>query len=1114
MSQRLLQLDDVRNTDSPDKVASLFKQLGYNATRFAQPLAVRDLELPARSSEVIEDSYLIADHQKGATNSLQVLLFQLHRNEWETPSTASNRMRAIAQGLCRRPSKFLLIGTQNYRQLMLVNPRTSLDAQMIVKTSIRKLLIDRTSPTPYDRDRLEAIAARDLDPQSLYKAQCEAFDVEKLTKDFYKGYKEIFEQVQQSVRAHNPHAYFEDASRLHQFSQRLLGRVMFLYFLQKKEFLAGDRKFLNTQYDRLKSDSEDADFYTKVLEPLFFEMLNKERPNSQSQWGQIPYLNGGLFDRDYGDEVIDATGWQTPETITLPNSLFDPSAEKGVLKFFNSYNFTVSENVQGDEDVAVDPEMLGKVFENMLAADERGQSGTFYTPRGIVHFMCVESLSRYLADESGVDLEVVKQLAEYETELPDADLKKLLTKDQMKKLKQALETVKVCDPAVGSGAFPLGMMQVILSVRQAIAQRESGVAIQRGSLTMSKWKRDIIANNLYGVDIKPEAIEIAKLRMWLSMVVDIPTVDDVEPLPNLDYKLMAGNSLISTIAGEHLIPDPTKTQQGMLNVTPIQAAIQPLLDLQHQYFESHADERKELSKQIREAEANVFRVAIGDCRQYWQGEQRKLEQDIKRVNKASAIQVKKQQAIEGKLKELDGVEIDVKRGLRSLDFFQWHLNFNDVFREKGGFDVVIGNPPYVRQEQIKALKPALQAEYECYTGTADLFVYFFERGFRLLKPNGNLTYICSNKFMRSGYGEKLRKFLSSEGSIQHLIDFGDAPVFEAIAYPSILQVARTVPKDHQVRSLTWDAEKSVNEFASVFRSSSFLITQKELTSDGWRLEFPATLRLIEKLKAAGSLDEYIDGKFYRGIITGLNEAYVIDRVTRDELISEHPSSAEVLKPFLRGKNVKRWRLNATDEYLIKIESSDNRKHSWTGHLERDAERIFAQTYPAIHARFNTFRNALIERDDQGKYFWELRSCKYWDDFEKPKIIYPDIYEHQSFTVDTSGFYSGNTCYFIPAHQLWLCGFLNSWVVEWLYSRLSNKVRGGYLRAFTDCMKQIPIPEASSTDRQAISALVQKCLDAKGQNVAEWEAEINDRVAHLYGLTPEEIKIIGEIKDGR
>ncbi len=626
MVERLLQLDDVRHTDTPEKIASLFQKIGYNAN--AQQLAIDDLELPQRSAEAIWDAYMIADYKRGS-ESLQVLLFQLDSDEWQSPSVASNRMRSLAQSLCRRSSNFLLLGTKDYDQLMLVNPRKTFDSDMNLKVNIRKLLIDRINPTNYDRDRLEAIAARDLSPQKLYDAQCEAFDVEKLTKEFYKGYRSIFEEVQRVIKANNPHPYFEDKSRLHQFSQRFLGRIMFLYFLQKKGFLGGDRNFLKSRYPK-RSLAEDTDFYTDLLEPVFFEILNQQRPNHESPWGKIPYLNGGLFDRDYGVDVKDASGLETPPQIQLPNSLFDPSGEKGILKFFNSYNFTIAENVQGDEEAAVDPEMLGKVFENLLLSEDRGQSGTFYTPRGIVHFMCVESLSRYLADSSGMDVEAVKQLMEADLDLPDAHFKQLLTKEQAKRLKQALESVKICDPAVGSGAFPLGMMQVMLAVRQAIARRE-GMTVQRGSLIISEWKRDIIANNLYGVDIKPEAIEIAKLRMWLSLVVDIPTVDDVEPLPNLDYKLMCGDSLISTIHGERLIPDPTRNQQTMLAVTPVQAAIQPLVDLQHQYFTSHADERKSLRERIIEAEKNVFRVAIADRRQYWQTEQRNLQQDIKRL---------------------------------------------------------------------------------------------------------------------------------------------------------------------------------------------------------------------------------------------------------------------------------------------------------------------------------------------------------------------------------------------------------------------------------------------------------------------------------------------------
>ena len=1089
MPERLLRLDDLKTLTSPDGVASLFHRLGYDAE--AQPLNLEDLQLTSRSAEAVYDAYLIADQGNGG---LQVLLFQLQPEEWSSPSVASSRMKAIASQVGRRDTEFLLLATKDYNQLMLVNPRKSFDDKMNLKASIRKLLIDRTNPTAYDLDRLEAIAVRDKSPQELYKVQCEAFDVEKLTKSFYRGYKQLFDQVQQAVKLHNDHPYFEDSDRLHQFSQRLLGRIMFLYFLQKKEFLAGDRRFLTTQYKHLRPDPDDTEYYTSVLEPLFFQTLNQQRPNLDSKWGKIPYLNGGLFDRDYGPGIRDTAGRPTPETIALPNRLFDPGDTDSILGFFNGYNFTIAENVAGDEDVAVDPEMLGKVFENMLAADERGQSGTFYTPRGIVQFMCSEVLSRYLADETGMSLEVLQKLIDYDPDLPDSEFNQLMTPQQTKSLKQAIASIKVLDPAVGSGAFPLGMMQVILNVRQAVARRE-GMKVSRGSLTISQWKRDIIANNLYGVDIKPEAIEIAKLRMWLSLVVDIPNIEDVEPLPNLDYKLMCGDSLISTIHGEQLIPDPTKTQQGMLAVTPIQIAIAPLLELEKRYFDVQTEERHQLREQILEAEANVFRVAVSDRQQYWLGKQKELETEIKTMKgKVSRTQEKERKKIADKLTNLAKFASEVESGERSLNFFQYHLHFRDVFEAKGGFDVVIGNPPYVRQEAIKGLKPVLSQEYECYTGVADLYVYFYERGFSLLKSGGHLTYISSNKYFRAGYGEKFRQFLGEKATVDVLIDFGDAPVFEAIAYPSIILVSRAKPDNHQARVLNWEIGQSVDEFASVFKKNSFLILQKELTADGWRLESPAVLRLLDKLRAAGTpFGEYVNGKICMGIKTGCNKAFVVDRSTRDRLIAEHPSSADVIKPFLRGKDVKRWQLKDADIYIIFI----NRGFS-------------IDKYPTIKSYLESYREPLSNRATVHTHPWyELQQPQegIYSYFNLPKIVYPDIYEHQSFTFDSQGFYTANTVYFISTEESWLCGLLNSQLVEWFYSQISNKVKGGYLRAFTDYMKQIPIPTVSEPDRLAIEALVQKCLDAKGVGVLEWEAEINDRVAHLYGLTDEEMKII-------
>ncbi|MFM6204956.1 MAG: type II restriction endonuclease, partial [Planktothrix sp.] len=223
MSERCLQLDDLRTLENPEKIANLFKTLGYNAS--SQPLDINDLQLSPRNCEAIYDAYLIADQGDGG---LQVLLFQLHPEEWLSPSVASTRIKSIAAQVGRRATEFLLLATKDYNQLMLVNCRKSFDENNNVKASIRKLLIDRTNPTAYDRDRLEAIAVRNLSPQKLYQVHCEAFDVEKLTKSFYKGYKQLFDNVQKVIKDNNPHPYFNDPDRLHQFSQRLLGRIMFI----------------------------------------------------------------------------------------------------------------------------------------------------------------------------------------------------------------------------------------------------------------------------------------------------------------------------------------------------------------------------------------------------------------------------------------------------------------------------------------------------------------------------------------------------------------------------------------------------------------------------------------------------------------------------------------------------------------------------------------------------------------------------------------------------------------------------------------------------------------------------------------------------------------------
>ncbi|MCX6635638.1 MAG: Eco57I restriction-modification methylase domain-containing protein, partial [Acidobacteria bacterium] len=413
--------------------------------------------------------------------------------------------------------------------------------------------------------------------------------------------------------------------------------------------------------------------------------------------------------------------------------------------------------------------------------------------------------------------------------------------------------------------------------------------------------------------------------------------------------------------------------------------------------------------------------------------------------------------------------------------------------DDGVFDIAIGNPPYVRQEELKnvtvtgsdgkprPLKEALKDQYECYTGTADLYVYFFERSLQLLRTGGVLSFITSNKYFRAGYGERLRAYLAYATTPRVILDFGDAPVFTSIAYPAILVTQKTrhikkgqlpaaagptgilhpsnlPPEEWRSRVLTWSPGPALNDFPEIFDQQASALAQRDLKPDGWRLESPVKLRLLERLRTAGTpLGEYVQGRFYRGVLTGLNEAFVVDRAVRDRLIAEHPSSEKVLKPFLRGRDVKRWRVAFADQYLIKIESSENKTHPWSGQSEKEAEKIFAKIYPAIHAFFDSQRKALIKRYDQGKYFWELRSCDYWQEFKQPKILYQEIATYQAFAWDDSGAYTNNKTFLIPEAAKILLALLNSSVCWWFLGQTASKLQGGAYAMQSPYVSAIPVP---------------------------------------------------------
>ncbi|MBU1319892.1 MAG: Eco57I restriction-modification methylase domain-containing protein [candidate division Zixibacteria bacterium] len=461
--------------------------------------------------------------------------------------------------------------------------------------------------------------------------------------------------------------------------------------------------------------------------------------------------------------------------------------------------------------------------------------------------------------------------------------------------------------------------------------------------------------------------------------------------------------------------------------------------------------------------------------------------------------------------------------------FDWDVQFPDAMKA-GGFDAVIGNPPYVRQETLGAgFKEYANVHYRVYHSVADLYAYFIERGVSLLRPDGWFSYIVANKWMRANYGEPLRKWLK-EQQVEEIIDFGDLPVFKgATTYPCIIRIRKT-PAETQRRcediSIVQMDTLNFVDLQECVENGKYLIRRTSLDDKGWSLSDERTQTLIEKIRAAGvPLGEYVKGKIYRGVLTGLNKAFVIDRATRERLIAEDSQSAEIIKPFLAGRDIKRYQTPQSDQFLILMpkgwtrEKSRNAKDAW-GWLQKN--------YPAVALHIAPFAAAGQKRYDKGEYWWELRACEYYHEFEKPKIIVPAIVKSASYAFDEENHYSNDKTSIVQTDDLYLLGVLNSRVSDIILHSISSTKHGGYFEYKPMYVSQLPIRSIDLSDAsqksihdrivqlaESMLALTPKLREATSESkkatlqnaITTTDAEIDRLVYELYGLTDEEIKIV-------
>jgi len=614
-----------------------------------------------------------------------------------------------------------------------------------------------------------------------------------------------------------------------------------------------------------------------------------------------------------------------------------------------------------------------------------------------------------------------------------------------------LADIRVCDPAIGSGAFPVGLMTEIVRARNTLTT----YLPDKEGRSNYHFKRHAIQNCLYGVDIDPGAVEIAKLRLWLSLVVDEEDIKQIQPLPNLDYKIVYGNSLLGV-------------EKNLFNVE----LFNELEGLKLLYFN----------------ETNVKKK---------QEHKRQIDQLIRQIT-------------------------------NNNETFDFEVYFSEVFHGKGGFDVVIANPPYVRQEAIKNQKPALHKQnYEVYNATSDLYTYFYERSYQILSPAGHLCFISSNKWMRAKYGEKLRKFFKGKTVLKQIIDFNGYKVFDATVDTNIILFQKAKPIENMVNILNIQPDfTATTDIKNYSDNHKLQMKQSAFDTKCFIFGGEIVVSLKAKIEKMGTPLKDWDVRICFGIKTGFNEAFIIDNETKERLYTEDLKTIEVLKPVLRGRDVKRYNYRWAGLWLIKVESG------WTDRNrgKEDPERFFRETYPAIYrylrdigdkverGEIKTKGKGLFHRDDQGDYWWELRDCDYYGEFEKEKLMYRDVGDRLSFAYDQGKLYCNNTVYFINNGNKFMLAVLNSALLNFYYTQISSRLGDAASRAFTIFIQQVPIPKILETQQQPYTILVDQILaitkdedylsnPAKQAKVKELESQIDQIVYELYGLTPEEIAVV-------
>lgn len=1110
--------------------------------------------------------------------------------------------------------------------------------------------VDCLNPHRGHKDILKGMECSDCTTfDKLYEKWQKVFNSELLTKQFYN---DLFEWYQWAVDPETKVTFPGDVDTQDDDREdidtriiRLITRLMFVWFIKQKDLVPSkifDKDYVGTILKDFDAESEtEANYYQAILQNLFFGTLNRpimedgeRREFAQANtadvknlyryaelfsisedevielFSTVPFLNCGLFECQDKTKTLDGVqrrfyydGFSRNDRkkngiflyrAFVPNILFFHPT-KGIISIFNKYVFTIEENTPQDVQVALDPELLGKVFENLLGAynpetkeTARNESGSFYTPREIVQYMVNESLVAHLKQTVGEELEQqYRQLLDFTTE--DVSL----TEEQKAKILHSLFTCKILDPACGSGAFPMGMLQQMVHILRQVdpdntqwrevllnmaideSRRAFGIVDEderkkklleieetfNNGLNSPDYTRKlyIIESCIYGVDIQPIAMLISRLRFFITLICEQTDVQRDKPelnfgiktLPNLESKFVAANSLINADIHQY---NEDWTQDEVLAILKNE-----LIAIRRRHF--YTRKRSEKIRLLREDEAKRKQIHQHINRLVGEPNKEKihsLQQQIAEHEKLLGLYQGEDWAEEAIQKDLfsepEIVRVDKNKRERDringiisacrrdieheenkctpqgfeaavLQVTDWNpydqnsvspfLDIEWMFGVTDGFDIVLGNPPYIQLQADKGKLANLYApcNYKTFNRGGDIYCLFYERGNNLLKNGGSLCYITSNKWMRAGYGAELRGYLTSETNPKLLIDFGETHVFESATVMTNILLFKKEENKNQIVSTQIKEDFNDPNILVDYVSSHQMICHFE-NNESWVIMSNLVRSLKKKVETLGTPLNNWDIEINYGIKTGFNPAFIIDTISRDAIIAECKSENEknrtmdLIRPMLRGKDVLKYGFQ-WNKWLIGTFPS---------------RRLQIDEYPAVKNWMLSFSIERLEQTGKkhivngkeiksrkkasGNWYETQDSISYWQAFDKPKIIYPNMTKFMPFYYDEQKFFTNQKCFIITgSHMSYLTAFLNSSLFKFCFFDNFPVLFGGSRELSKIFFDKIPVLEVDDATDAEFRELV---LDIQKEYSDEKAKAIDQRIFDLYGLTQEERDTIGYI----